>query len=148
MTVLPTWSYALVFTCINLLICTHSISCKCHDDQKSILLEFRSSLQYDNTSSTKLASWDRYTDCCQWDGVVCDSTDGRVTGLDLSNESITSRLDNASALFQLKSLRSLNLAFSFCQGKMPSSFSKLTSLHYLNLYYASKELFQERLLTW
>ncbi|XP_074318717.1 receptor-like protein 7 [Silene latifolia] len=106
---------------------------KCLDDQLSLLLELRTSFEYDHLTSTKLAHWDPYKDCCQWNGVDCYDSDGRVTGLDLSNESITSVLDNSSALFRLLSLQTLNLADNFALGRMPSAFSRLTNLVYLNL---------------
>ncbi|KAE7997653.1 hypothetical protein FH972_002268 [Carpinus fangiana] len=83
--------------------------------------------------STKLVEWNQSADCCSWEGVTCN--DGRVIGLDLANEFITSGLDNSSSLFGLQHLERLSLAnndFSYSH-EIPSEFDKLTNLSYLNL---------------
>ncbi|MED6199663.1 hypothetical protein PIB30_116644 [Stylosanthes scabra] len=62
----------------------------CNPRDNSNLLHFKNSFAIDNfyslgsCSSNKTASWKNGTDCCDWDGVTCDTTSGHVIGLDLS----------------------------------------------------------------
>ncbi|KAI8557085.1 hypothetical protein RHMOL_Rhmol05G0307200 [Rhododendron molle] len=71
--------------------------------------------------------------CCQWKGVTCDQN-GRVSGLNLSSESITSGIDRSSALFSLRYLETLNLAYkSLNSTPIPSNVGDLTNLRDLNL---------------
>ncbi|XP_051130466.1 receptor-like protein 50 isoform X2 [Andrographis paniculata] len=107
---------------------------QCVEDQKDLLLELRNNLTYDSSLSTKLVQWNDSIDCCRWAGVKCD-TKGRVSGLDLSNESISNGIHDASSnLFRLRFLQSLNLAGNtFDSVEFPSGFEELTELRYLNL---------------
>ncbi|XP_039166430.1 receptor like protein 22-like [Eucalyptus grandis] len=99
-------------------------------DQKSLLLELKNSLNFRTSWSTKLVRWNQRND--SWEGVTCK--DGQVTGLDLSNEWITGGLNDSSSLFRLNYLQELNLASnSFQSLEIPSGFSNLTNLVYLNL---------------
>ncbi|XP_031103192.1 receptor-like protein 7 [Ipomoea triloba] len=100
-----------------------------------LLLQFRSSLDFNSTASTKLARWNHTThdDCCVWPGVECD-TSGHVITLILDSESITDGIHNSSALFSLQYLETLNLAFnSFNLNPLPIQIFNLTNLTYLNL---------------
>ncbi|XP_041028207.1 receptor-like protein 32 [Juglans microcarpa x Juglans regia] len=106
---------------------------QCLDDQKDLLLQLNNSLQFDIASSTKLRYWNQSFDCCLWQGVNC-SSEGRVTELDLSSESIKGGLDNSSSLFSLHHLQILSLAYNnFNYSQIPSGFDKLTNLRHLNL---------------
>nr|KJB61577.1 hypothetical protein B456_009G367600 [Gossypium raimondii] len=103
----------------------------------SALLNFKSNLSlsiskcsqdFHIASVHKMDSWDEGTDCCKWEGVVCDNKKGNVIGLDLSCSGLH------SSLFSLQNLRWLNLAGNyFSNSKIPSEFGKLRSLTYLNL---------------
>ncbi|KAJ4845468.1 hypothetical protein Tsubulata_033909, partial [Turnera subulata] len=111
-----------------------SVSSLCQSDQRTILLQLKSSQIFDELSSTKLVTWDPITDCCEWKGVSCDEDElSNVVGLDLSWESISGGLDSSSALFRLLSLQRLNLAFNFLNTSLPGDFAKLTNLTCLNL---------------
>ncbi|XP_059461896.1 receptor-like protein 6 [Corylus avellana] len=83
--------------------------------------------------STKLVKWNHSADCCSWEGVTCN--EGRVIGLDLTNEFISGGLDNSSSLFSLQHLESLSLAYNDLNysPEIPSEFDKLANLSYLNL---------------
>ncbi|XP_030442835.1 receptor-like protein 7 [Syzygium oleosum] len=106
------------------------VSGQCLSDQKSLLLELHNSLKFNASLSSKLIKWNQSND--SWDGVTCEG--GQVTGLDLSNESITSGLNDSSSLFRLNYLQRLNLAYnSFQSLEIPSGFGNLTNLVYLNL---------------
>ncbi|KAI3819095.1 hypothetical protein L1987_12918 [Smallanthus sonchifolius] len=110
------------------------VSGTCQNDQLSILIQLKNTLQFNSSFSTKLVSWNtNATDCCSWEGVKC-SQSGQIIGLDLSNETISAGIDDSSVLFNLKSLESVNLAankFNFKQ--IPSRFGSFTSLLSLNL---------------
>lgn len=106
------------------------VSGQCLGNQKSLLLQLKNSLNFTASLSSKLVRWPQSND--SWDGVICEG--GRVTGLDLSNESIAGGLNDSSSLFRLKNLQRLNLAFNRFQSlEIPSGFSNLTNLMYLNL---------------
>ncbi|KAJ1416246.1 Leucine-rich repeat [Sesbania bispinosa] len=106
----------------------------CRDDQWPLLLQFKNNLTFDAEYSIKLKYWNESIACCDWSGVTCDN-EGRVIGLDLSEESIYGGLfDNSSSLFSLQHLHKLNLAYNeFNSVIPPSGFSKLEKLTYLNL---------------
>ncbi|XP_028554337.1 receptor-like protein 7 [Dendrobium catenatum] len=83
----------------------------------------------------KLETWQPGTDCCKWDGVTCDEL-GRVTNLDLSNRSISGKINHS--LFNLTSLRALNFANNWFENMPIPDFGwdKLTNLSSLNLSYS------------
>ncbi|KAA3453101.1 receptor-like protein 12 [Gossypium australe] len=115
----------------------------CRPEQSSALLKFKSNLslsvrycshEFHIVSVHKTDSWDEGTDCCKWEGVVCDNKKGNVIGLDLSCSGLTGSLKSNSSLFSLQNLRWLNLAGNFFgNSEIPSEFGKLRSLTYLNL---------------
>ncbi|KAB1227638.1 Receptor-like protein 12 [Morella rubra] len=126
------WLFFIPVCSILLSFCVFLVSGQCLDDQRSLLLKLKNSLQYNNTSSTKLVYWDPSADCCSWKGVNCSG--GRVIGLDLSSESITGGLDNSSSIFSLQYLQNLSLAYNnLYNSEIPSEFEKLKNLSYLNL---------------
>ncbi|KAE8099117.1 hypothetical protein FH972_017122 [Carpinus fangiana] len=104
---------------------------QCLGHQQSLLLQLKNSLVFDSASSTKLVHWNQSVDCCSWEGVTCN--EGRIIGLDLTNESISGGLDHSSNLFCLQYLRYLSLASNNFSSEIPSQFDKLTNLSYLNL---------------
>jgi hypothetical protein len=109
-----------------------SVSRQCLGDQQFLLLELKNTLIFDSTLSIKLVKWNQSVNCCSWDGVTCNK--GRVIGLNLSDESISSGLNNSSSLFRLQHLQSLNLAYNdFNNFQIPSEFDRLANLSYLNL---------------
>ncbi|XP_019187055.1 PREDICTED: receptor-like protein 12 [Ipomoea nil] len=110
---------------------------QCMSDQKILLLQLQSSLEFNSTASTKLASWNHSTgDCCDWPGVECD-TSGHVITLILDNEAITGGLDESSPLFSLQYFQTLNLAFNRFISDIPVQIYNLTNLKYLNLSHAN-----------
>uniref|UniRef100_A0A2N9FN02 Leucine-rich repeat-containing N-terminal plant-type domain-containing protein n=1 Tax=Fagus sylvatica TaxID=28930 RepID=A0A2N9FN02_FAGSY len=115
----------------------------CHDDDSSALLQFKESFVMSKNACIhpfaypKMASWKLEgdnRDCCSWDGVECDEDTGHVIGLDLSNSCLYGSLVFNSSLFRLVQLQRLNLAFNnFSFSQIPSAFSHLSKLTYLNL---------------
>ena len=121
--------------CIYLSIHTTIISGQFLDDQRSLLLQLKNNLTFNNESSSKLKLWNQSTAYCNWSGVKCDDG-GHVIGLDLSGESISGGFDSSSSLFGLQHLQRLNLAANNFNSVIPSTFNKLENLTYLNLSYA------------
>nr|XP_023919112.1 receptor-like protein 12 [Quercus suber] len=116
----------------------------CHDDESSALLQFKQSFHWNLNSCfdlsgypPKISSWKvegADTDCCLWDGVECNEETGHVIGLDLSFGCLYGSMLSNSSLFSLIHLRRLNLAYNdFNSSQIPSGFSRLSGLTYLNL---------------
>ncbi|KAI3769491.1 hypothetical protein L6452_00596 [Arctium lappa] len=94
--------------------------------------EFRT---FDSWKITSNASNDG-SDCCLWDGVVCNNEedDGHVIGLDLSERFLRGHINSSSSLFSLVHLQTLNLAMNdFTESEIPSQISRLKQLRTLNL---------------
>ncbi|XP_074264570.1 receptor-like protein 7 [Silene latifolia] len=128
------WLFWIPFIQLLTCISTQLASNICLDDQRSLLLQLRNSLNYTISESNRLATWNETSDCCQWNGVLCNSSSGHVIGLDLCGESISGTSDDFRALFRLGFLKSLNLANnSFNSQLFPTGFAQLTGLTYLNL---------------
>jgi Leucine-rich repeat (LRR) protein len=132
---LSSWLFLMLLCSLQLSSRVFLAAGQCLGHQQSLLLELKNSLVFNSDWSTKLVHWNQSADCCFWEGVNC--MEGRVIGLDLTNESISGELDNLSSLFNLSYLQSLNLANNnFAYSQIPSVFDKLTNLSYLNLSYA------------
>ncbi|KAH9673092.1 hypothetical protein KPL70_017963 [Citrus sinensis] len=130
---LLSWLFLIPFLATAFGIDVVLVSGQCQSDQQLLLLQTKNSLVFHSSLSVNLVEWRQGTDCCDWGGVDCDG-DGRVIGLDLSNESISGGIENATGLFSLQHLRRLNLAYnSFNGSQIPSRLASLTNLTYLNL---------------
>ncbi|XP_019195834.1 PREDICTED: receptor-like protein 12 [Ipomoea nil] len=82
-------------------------------------------------------SWDESSDCCQWEGVTCDTSTGHVIGLDLYCNGLKGSIHRNSTLFQLQHLQKLNLAMNnFGFSPLPNEIGSLTHLTYLDLSYS------------
>ncbi|XP_045832016.1 receptor-like protein 7 [Trifolium pratense] len=130
------------FTSYTFSLCNH------HDS--SALLQFKNSF-FVNTSSTpsdtfwfykcssfsfKTETWKNNTDCCEWDGVTCDTVSDYVIGLDLSCNNLKGELHPNSTIFQLKHLQQLNLAFNhFFPSSLHAGIGDLVNLTHLNVSY-------------
>ncbi|XP_050278404.1 receptor-like protein 33 [Quercus robur] len=90
---------------------------------------------YYNGSYPKMKSWKADSDCCSWDGVTCDTLNGEVIGLDLSNSWLYGPLNSNSTLFSFRHLRKLNLALNNFSSStpIPSEFGQFVRLTHLNL---------------
>ncbi|KAK2656177.1 hypothetical protein Ddye_009229 [Dipteronia dyeriana] len=127
------WLFLIPF--LANLFCSHVVlvAGQCQSDQRSLLLQLRSNLNFTKNHSVHLVKWNQTKDCCNWSGVDCDAG-GRVIGLDLSSESISGGIENSNGLLGLQYLQKLNLAFNgFGQIEIPSRLANLTDLTYLNL---------------
>ncbi|TYK16078.1 LRR receptor-like serine/threonine-protein kinase FLS2 [Cucumis melo var. makuwa] len=120
-----------------MLICSYQASASCINQERESLLRLKASFI---DSSNRLSSW-KGTDCCKWDGVVCDhiTNASHVVKLDLRNYeySYSSALLSKgvdSSLFELKYLNYLDLSANFFNyTQTPIHFAELLELTYLNL---------------
>lgn len=100
----------------------------CNLKDSNALLSF-----YNNISFVSL-NWSASVDCCLWDGVDCDYTDGRVTHLRLPSRGLIATL--SPSLANLTSLSHLDLSHNFLSGPIPSQFfTSLNNLQFLDLSY-------------
>ncbi|XP_065625774.1 receptor-like protein 7 [Quercus suber] len=131
------WLFFIPICSIFLTFSINVVSGQCLDDQKSLLLQFKNSLKFNTTFSTKLVHWNVSRDCCSWEGVTCSNesfSKGHVIGLNLTDESIYVGLDYSSSLFSLQHLQDLSLAYNnFNNSQIPPGFGNLMNLSYLNL---------------
>ncbi|CAA7022084.1 unnamed protein product [Microthlaspi erraticum] len=140
----------LLFSILNLFNTFASLTPDlCHQDQRDTLLDFKNELKIQKpdevldfegypmnvTSYPKTDSWtNTNSDCCNWEGVTCDTSSGKVIGLDLSCSCLHGRLEPNTSLFRLQHLQTLNLAYNnFTFSPFPAKFHKLVSLQRLNL---------------
>ncbi|PHT87568.1 hypothetical protein T459_09674 [Capsicum annuum] len=85
---------------------------------------------YEDTSF----SWNKSTDCCSWNGVRCDETIGQLIELDLYCSGLQGTFHSNSRLFQLSSLKRLDLSYNNFYGSLISpKFGELSSLTHLDL---------------
>ncbi|KAI3962677.1 hypothetical protein MKW92_006106 [Papaver armeniacum] len=131
----------------------------CHEEDRSALLRFKSSL---NDSSNRLSSWQQgiqYENCCNWHGVRCSNDSFRVVSIDLRNTAlenyyikyfedyITTAYDQPStsligkfsaSLLKVTHLEYLDLAFNnFQESGVSHQFSDLKTLTHLDLSFSN-----------
>jgi Leucine-rich repeat (LRR) protein len=138
----------ITFQLFLLLLLTHFTSytyslCNHHDSYA--LLQFKNSFVVNTSSepdiwslcssfSFRTESWKNGTDCCEWDGVMCDTMSDYVIGLDLSCNNLKGELHPNCTIFKLRHLQQLNLAFNdFSWSSMHVGIGDLVNLTHLNL---------------
>ncbi|KAK1370706.1 leucine-rich repeat receptor-like serine/threonine-protein kinase BAM2 [Heracleum sosnowskyi] len=131
---IPHMSWLFLTPLFQLMLCVLAFG-QCLNSERNLLLQLKQNLTFNSSSSTKLVHWNQTTeDCCNWRGVTCNKTSGRVIGLDLENEAITSKINSSSTLFKLQFLEIFNLASNrFNETEIPAGLFNLTRLVYLNL---------------
>ncbi|KAI3957571.1 hypothetical protein MKW92_027735 [Papaver armeniacum] len=125
----------------------------CHDEDRSALLNFKSSL---NDPSNRLSSW-KHQNCCDWHGIRCSNDSFRVVSIDLRNTpledyiketeqpaafvdppstSLTGRF--SASILKLTHLQYLDLAYNnFQESQISRQFSNLTTLTHLDLSFSN-----------
>jgi len=90
----------------------------CLEEERIALLHLKDSLNYPN--GTSLPSWRiAHANCCDWEGIRCNSSTGRVTLLDLEgvrNEELGDCYLNASLFLPFQQLNLLYLGFNRIAG--------------------------------
>ncbi|KAF3322279.1 phytosulfokine receptor 1-like protein [Carex littledalei] len=126
--------FSLLFFQAKFTTCQKQSSCNSADF--SALQGFMSSLHSDiegwsfNSSSTSTVT------CCNWTGVTCDNSTGRVIGLDLQSMNLKGSI--SPSLANLDELVWLNLTSNFLTGMVPDQLFYLPQLERLDL--SSNEL--------
>ncbi|XP_047306372.1 phytosulfokine receptor 1 [Impatiens glandulifera] len=92
--------------------------------------DFNSLRGFLNELSTGVAGWDA-VNCCNWTGVTCDSSSGRVIKLELTKQNLMGSLSDS--LGNLDQLRTLNLSRNFIHGQIPSSLFIMSNLVVMDL---------------
>ncbi|XP_042479865.1 receptor-like protein 6 [Macadamia integrifolia] len=120
----------------------------CHPEERYALLQLKQkhyhvhpypnydpdySWFYPSSKYRSLKSWKSNTDCCYWEGIICDGTTGHVVGLELSDSSLNGSIYSNSSLFHLRHLQMLNLSWNAFDYFTPSGFDRLSRLRHLNL---------------
>ncbi|KAF8011006.1 hypothetical protein BT93_J1593 [Corymbia citriodora subsp. variegata] len=130
-------------------VASHSLAStrpRCHEDEKSALLEFKAAFftieppccsSATSDEPAKIESWNASTgetksDCCSWAGVKCDKVSGHVIDLNLSCSCLSGKINSNTSIFRLLHLRSLNLAFNYFNCQIPPAIENLGSLKDLN----------------
>ncbi|KAL8201310.1 hypothetical protein R6Q57_012649 [Mikania cordata] len=64
--------------------------------------------------------------CCNWEGITCDLSSGRIVRLELPMKRLTGSLSNS--ISNLDQLKTLNISHNFLKGPIPISFFHLSNL--------------------
>ncbi|KAF3643027.1 putative serine/threonine-protein phosphatase PP2A catalytic subunit-like isoform 1 [Capsicum annuum] len=90
---------------------------------------------YCGSPNPRTLTWNKRTHCCSWSGVHCEDTTGQVIELRLSCSGIQGKFHSNTSLFQISSLRRLDLAGNDFSGSLISPrFGELSSLTHLDLW--------------
>nr|XP_043618387.1 receptor-like protein EIX1 [Erigeron canadensis] len=121
---------------------TPSSNVTCSQRERQSLLEFRQGL---TDESNRLSTWTG-VECCEWQGVGCDSRHGHIVKLDLRSPlSFTNDVSTLNtskwlegkispSLLNLKHMRYLDLSMNNFSGQnIPEFFGSFKYLEYLNL---------------
>ncbi|KAL6554225.1 Phytosulfokine receptor 2 [Orobanche minor] len=121
------------FACLGLLTSGRAnASQNCHPNDLSALEEFAGQL----LNSTVEFTWSNVSDCCQWEGVVCEfnggnkSFSGRVAVINLAGRGLKGKL--SESITKLDHLKFLDLSHNFLEGGLPSGFFNLNRLEILD----------------
>ncbi|KAL8205483.1 hypothetical protein R6Q57_009034 [Mikania cordata] len=110
--------------------CIKTLSQTCHPVDLLALKEFAASF----ANGSALSSWSSDTNCCHWDGVICENDArnlSRITILNLSGKGLKGVISDS--LSQLQNLRSLDLSFNHLEGELPKNLSNLKNIQVLNV---------------
>ncbi|PHT99187.1 hypothetical protein BC332_31794 [Capsicum chinense] len=116
----------------------------CPKHQPLDLLQFKNMFTINPNASDNCAhpnpttlSWNESTDCCSWNRVYCDEMTGQIIELDLYCSELQGKFHTNSILFQLSSLKRLDLSYNNFPGSLISpKFGELSSLMNLDLSYS------------
>ncbi|KAJ0666556.1 putative non-specific serine/threonine protein kinase [Helianthus annuus] len=126
--VLETWVLVVILVFSMVLVVSQNLTC--NSDDLTGLRGFMSGLEapidgwlFANSSSSN--------NCCNWVGVICDSSSGRIVGLQLPNKRLSG--DFSHSIFNLVQLKTLNLSHNYLKGPVPISLFRLPHLEVVDL---------------
>ena len=108
----------------------------CWEQERIALLQYKAStVSYtDESHFTPWDSADKKSDCCEWEGVMCNLTTGRVIQLTLNSTMSDSRREsgggwyfNASLFLPFEELQYLDLSLNSIPGWIPNEGTKFIS---------------------
>jgi len=107
----------------------------CAEEDRAALLDFKAGIVQDPTGA--LQTWTG-NDCCRWNGLLCDTHNGRVVNLILNADQGNSREYMSGTLSDsIGNLSYLNkfiiFSWKYIGGTIPSSISGLSALTHLSL---------------
>ncbi|WOL10073.1 hypothetical protein Cni_G18827 [Canna indica] len=123
-------SSSLLISCTVLaLLLTFPSSSSSNLVEQEALLSLKASIETD-PSAPSLSSWNETSDLCQWRGVTCNNSRGRVTTLDLSGLGLTGSV--SPSIGNLSQLQFLFLQKNQLSGELPRQLGALLHLQVLN----------------
>lgn len=125
----PNLAFLALFFCLSLSLAAPTEIC--HPNDFSALKEFADQL----TNGSVKSSWSNGTECCKWEGVVCEnggskSGSRRVIMLRLSETGLKGKV--AASLAKLDQLKLLDLSHNALEGGLPLESSNLKQLEVLD----------------
>ncbi|XP_030962419.1 receptor-like protein 56 isoform X1 [Quercus lobata] len=128
----------------------------CWEQERISLLQYKVSVNY--TDDYHVTPWDsanKESDCCEWEGVKCNITTGRVIQLALnstisywSGESGGGSYFNASLFLSFEELQYLDLSENWICGWVPNEgFERLSALSKLEVLHLENNNFNDSILS-
>ncbi|KAL3632841.1 hypothetical protein CASFOL_025825 [Castilleja foliolosa] len=122
------------FSNLSLKITLISVGCfihTCHGACNAVDRDSLSSFNLSLSSSPPL-DWSLAVDCCDWEGISCDGSSGRVTELSLPSRGLVGNI--SPSILNLTSLTQLTLSNNSLSGPLPTRFFKsLNQLQVIDL---------------
>ncbi|CAK7338556.1 unnamed protein product [Dovyalis caffra] len=119
----------------------------CLEEERIALLQIKTSFDYPNGTSSQYYSWGKDANCCNWEGVFCNATTGRVLQIDLLYERLADWYLNATLFLPFQELNSLELSGNNILGCVENEgFERLSKLDNLETLYLSYNKFNNSIL--
>ena len=135
----------MVASLLSIIMMISSVKALCSNDETLALLAFKAGMVTDPTGA--LANWsEQSTDCCTWNGIVCNATTGSITAINLSNSSLSGTAGFNSTT-SLSTVSSLDLSYNNFSGSLPKGISQLSHLSFLSVPCANPTSFVSLYLT-
>ncbi|CAK7338551.1 unnamed protein product [Dovyalis caffra] len=139
------WSLvAVVIGMVNVMLLVEG----CLEEERIALLQIKTSFYSPNGLSSQYYSWGKDANCCNWEGVYCSVTTGRVVTLDLIIKRLEDWYLNATLFLPFQELNSLDLSGNNILGCVQNEgFEILSKLDNLEDLYLSSNKFNNSILT-